>query len=98
MTNEYRDFETIREISCPDPLLIGCFARDEDEKDLHGTAFTLVNMTELEAAQSTLVKLRLNAKKVTSWRKGIPEVQEPDKDGSYVFPLETGEGVFVTCE
>ncbi len=98
MTNEYRDFETIRGISCPDPLLIGCFAKEEDEKDPYGTAFTLVNMTELEAAQSTLVKLRLNAKKVTSWRRGIPEVQEPDKDGFYVFPLETGEGVFVTCE
>lgn len=95
MTNEYQNFKTIREIQSPDPLLIGCFeAKNAPEK----TAFSLVNMTELHAAQTAVAKIRIEGKKITAWRRGVPEMITPDKDGLYVFPLETGEGIFVTVE
>ena len=98
MTNEFKDFPTIQEIQCPDPLLIGCFARKDAKAGQNGTAFTLVNMTELEAAKTTVVKLKLNGETVTCYRRGKPEKVERDAEGFCVFPLETGEGVFVTVE
>lgn len=93
MSGELKDFPTIQEIQCPDPLLIGCFARKEESAR---TAFTLVNMTELEAAKTTVVKMKLNGKKVTCYRRGEPKEVEQDANGLYIFPLETGEGIFVT--
>ncbi len=96
MTNEYRDFAAIQEIQCEDPLLIGCFEKKENLGA--GTAFTLVNMSELEAAKSTIVKLRLVGKNVVMYKHGAPQTPEKDADGFYIFPLETGEGVFVTLE
>lgn len=94
MTGEYRDFETIQDLQCETPLLVGCFAK----KDGNGNAFTLVNMSELEAAESTIVKLRLAGKNVVMYKHGEPQSMTPDSDGYYHFPLETGEGVFVTIE
>ncbi|MDO4629859.1 MAG: hypothetical protein Q4C70_11805 [Planctomycetia bacterium] len=109
MSDEFTDFPTIQEIDCPDPLLIGCFERENDTETAEipaETAFTLVNMTELEAAQTTLVKLRLQASDtaktaktpgtVTVYRRGIPEIVSPDDAGFYAIHLESGEGVFVT--
>lgn len=101
MSGEYRNFRTIQELNCPDPLLIGCFeAREKkNENESRGTAFTLVNMTELEAAQSTIARLKLDVpdgQAVTVYRRGVPQCGQTDSDGFYVIPLETGEGVFVT--
>jgi len=95
MNGEFRDFPTIQEIQCPDPLLIGCFAKKDGTT---GTAFTLVNMTELEATKTTVVKVKLEGKTVTCFRRGEPEKVEQDAEGLYIFPLETGEGVFVTVK
>lgn len=93
MSNPCTDFATIEEIQCPDPLLIGCF---EDEKT-GATAFTLVNMTELEAAAGTQVRLKLAAdgRTVRAYYRGVPEVVTPALDGLYDFYLTSGEGVFV---
>ena len=95
MSGELKEFPTIQEINCPDPLLIGCFAKKDESGE---TAFTLVNMTELEAAKTTVAKLKLSGKTVTCYRRGEPEEVEQDADGLYIFPLETGEGVFVTVK
>ena len=95
MSGELKEFPTIQEINCPDPLLIGCFAKKDESGE---TAFTLVNMTELEAAKTTVAKLKLSGKTVTCYRRGEPEEVERDADGLYIFPLETGEGVFVTVK
>ncbi len=95
MTNEYQKFQTIQEIQSSDPLLIGCF----ESKEASGkTAFSIVNMTELHAAQTAVAKLRIRGKKITAWYRGIPKTVTPDENGFCVFPLETGEGIFVTVE
>lgn len=94
MSGEYRDFKTIRRLDCPDPLLIGCFAAKKGA----GTAFSLVNMTELEANRSTIAKLDLAGTDVVVYRGGEPEVSRPDADGRHWIPLASGEGVFVTVD
>lgn len=91
MKNEYKDFETIREIRCDEPLLIGCFER----KDEPGTAFTLVNMADWEANRGATVRLKLDGI-ATAWTRGVPTTVEPDADGFANFYLAPGEGVFVT--
>ena len=92
-SNEYKDFDAIQEIDCPDPLLIGCFECKANPKE---KAFTLVNMTELEDAVGTTVRLKLDAKEVVSWYRGVPSQVKPNDEGWYEFYLGTGEGVFVT--
>ena len=91
MSNEYDASEFVREIDCPDPLLVGCFAK----KDASAKAFTLVNMTELEEARGTSVRMKLAGASATAWYRGAPQVVEPDADGWFVFHLASGEGVFV---
>ncbi|MBR5244379.1 MAG: S-layer homology domain-containing protein [Thermoguttaceae bacterium] len=91
MKNEYKNFETIREIRCEEPLLIGCFER----KDGDGTAFTLVNMADWEANRGATVRLKIDGT-ATAWTRGVPETVEPDADGFANFYLAPGEGVFVT--
>ncbi|MBR4104569.1 MAG: hypothetical protein IKK39_10970 [Thermoguttaceae bacterium] len=91
MKNEYKDFETIREIRCDEPLLVGCFER----KDGPGTAFTLVNMADFEANRGATVRLKLDGT-ATAWTRGVPTTVEPDADGFANFYLAPGEGVFVT--
>ena len=92
-SNEYKDFDAIQEIDCPDPLLIGCFESKANPKE---KAFTLVNMTELEDAVGTTVRLKLDAREVVSWYRGVPSQVKPNDEGWYEFYLGTGEGVFVT--
>ncbi len=91
MKNEYKNFETIREIRCDEPLLIGCFERKEGP----GTAFTLVNMADWEANRGATVRLKLDGT-ATAWTRGVPTTVEPDADGFANFYLAPGEGVFVT--
>ena len=91
MKNEYKNFETIREIRCDEPLLIGCFERKEGD----GTAFTLVNMADFEANRGATVRLKLDGT-ATAWTRGVPTTVEPDADGFANFYLAPGEGVFVT--
>lgn len=91
MKNEYKDFETIQEIRCEEPLLIGCFER----KDGPGTAFTLVNMTDWEANRGATARLKLDGT-ATAWIRGVPTTVEPNADGFANFYLAPGEGVFVT--
>lgn len=91
MNGEYDNFETIREIRCDEPLLVGCFER----KDGPGTAFTLVNMVDFEANRGATVRVKLDGT-ATAWTRGVPETVEPDADGFANFYLAPGEGVFVT--
>ena len=92
MTNEYDASEFIREIDCPDPLLVGCFSKKSAESS---KAFTLVNMTELEDARGTSVRMKLDGNSATAWYRGTPQLVEPDDDGWFDFYLASGEGVFV---
>lgn len=94
ISTPYTEFKTIEKINCPDPLLIGCF----EKKKGHGTAFTLVNMAELEGELATTAKIKIVGSKITAWYRGCPEVICPDNLGFYTFPLKSGEGVFVTVE
>ena len=94
-SNEYRDFDAIQEIDCPDPLLVGCF---ESKADAKRKAFTLVNMTEFQDAVGTTVRMKLDAKKVVVWQRGVPMEIAPNAEGWHEFYLGTGEGIFVTLD
>lgn len=84
-------FPAIQEIQCADPLLIGCFA----EKGGTGTAFTVVNMSELEAVKTTQVRMKIDGAEVTAWPRGQRTRLSPDADGFYPITLASGEGVLV---
>lgn len=88
-------FGTIKSVDCPHTLLIGCFEKTAGE----GSAFTLVNMTEIGDNKAVSPKLALeNAGTVTVYRNGLPTVILPDASGAYTVDLASGEGVFVTVE
>jgi hypothetical protein len=93
-SNPVRSFPTIRRIQCDDPLLIGCFA----DGDGAATAFTVVNMSELEALKTTHVTLDLAGSNVIARPRGERVVLTPDADGLYHLTLPPGEGVFVEVE
>jgi hypothetical protein len=93
-SNPVRTFPTIQQIQCDDPLLIGCFA----EGDGSATAFTIVNMSELEAIKTTYVKLKLAGSTVVAWPRGQRVVLLPDADGFHHLTLPPGEGVFIEVE
>jgi len=87
-------FPAIQRIQCDDPLLIGCFA----EKGGSAAAFTIVNMSELEAIKTAHVKLKLAGSTVVAWPRGQRVVSIPDADGFHHLTLPPGEGVFVEVE
>ena len=89
-----RTFSTIQQIQCDDPLLVGCFAKEDDP----GTALTIVNMSELEAIKTAHVKLKIAGSTVVAWPRGQREVLIPDAEGFYHLTLPSGEGVFVEVE
>lgn len=91
------NFQTVEQIRCDAPLLIGCFEKKE-KNDGMGTALTIVNMSELEAVQTAQVKVKLKGSKVIAWPRGQREVQTPDSDGFFSFMLAPGEGIFVEVE
>lgn len=93
-SNPVRTFSTIQQIQGDDPLLVGCFAK----KDGPTTAFTMVNMSELEAVKTAHVKLKIAGSKVVAWPRGERAVLIPDADGFYHLTLPSGEGVFVEVE
>ncbi len=93
-SNPLASFPTIENIDCDDPLLIGCF----EKKDGSGTAFTIVNMSELEEVKTTHVKLKLAGSKVVAWPRGERTPLTRDSDGYYQLTLEPGEGIFVEVE
>lgn len=91
-SNPVRTFPTIQEIQCDDPLLVGCFA---EKKDGPATAFTIVNMSELEAIKTVHVKLKIAGSTVVAWPRGRRAVLLPAADGFHHLTLPPGEGVFV---
>ena len=93
-SNPVKAFPTIQEIQCNDPLLVGCFAKEDGT----GTAFTVVNMSELEEVKTTYVKLKIAGTKVVAWPRGQRMVLSADADGFYEVTLASGEGVFVEVE
>jgi len=84
-------FPAIERIECAQPLLIGCFAAKEGD----ARAFTLVNMSELEALQTAQVRLRLCGSRVIAWPRGQRVEWKPDADGITALTLAPGEGIFV---
>ena len=93
-SNPVKTFPTIKEIRCEDPLLVGCFAKEAGS----ATAFTLVNMSELEELKTVHVKLKIAGSTVTSWPRGQRVRLLPGADGFYQLMLPPGEGVFVEVE
>lgn len=93
-SNPVQTFPTIQQIQCDDPLLVGCFVR----KDGPATAFTVVNMSELEAVKTVHVKLKIAGSRVVAWPRGERTVLIPGSDGFYHLTLASGEGVFVEVE
>lgn len=95
-SNEYRNFDAIQEIDCPDPLLVGCF---ENKTNAKYKAFTLVNMVNFQDGHGTTVRMKLDAPNdVVVWQRGVPMEVKPSADGWFEFYLGTGEGVFVTLD
>jgi hypothetical protein len=93
-SNPVRTFPTIQQIQCDDPLLVGCFVKEDGP----ATALTIVNMSELEAIKTAHVKLKLAGSTVVAWPRGQRAVLLPDADGFYQLTLSSGEGVFVEVE
>ena len=62
------------------------------------TAFTIVNMSELEAIRTAHVKLKIAGSTAVAWPRGERTVLIPDTDGFYYLTLASGEGVFVEVE
>ncbi|MHB9032437.1 MAG: hypothetical protein ACYC6L_05260 [Anaerolineae bacterium] len=93
MENPYRGPSPIRSITCSDPLLVGCFAAREGA----GSAFTLVNMSDLVLEKTVNARLQIDGARVTAYPGGKAVVLQP-VDGSYTFTLPCGDGVFVTVE
>jgi hypothetical protein len=93
-SNPVRVFPMIQQIQCDDPLLVGCFTK----KDAPGAAFTIVNMSELEAVKTAHVKLKITGSKVVAWSRGQRTGLIPGSDGFYHLTLTSGEGVFVEVE
>ena len=93
-SNPVQMFATIQQMQCADPLLVGCFAKG----DGRATAFTIVNMSELEAIQTAHVKLKLAGSTVVAWPRGQRAVLLPDAEGYYHLTLSSGEGIFVEVE
>ncbi len=93
-SNPVRTFPTIQQIQCDDPLLVGCFAKEDGP----ATALTIVNMSELEAIKTAHVKLKIAGSTVVAWPRGQRSVLSPDADGFYHLTLPSGEGVFVEVE
>ena len=87
-------FEPIEKIECKDPLLIGCFAK----KGGKGSAFTVVNMSELEEVKTVEVSLKVRGKKLVAYPKGFPVDLTRDGEGFVRLRLAFGEGVLVTVE
>jgi len=94
MSGAYAGFEAIQEIRCDDPLLIGCFAK----KGGAGSAFTVVNMSELEEVRTVDIRLKLRGRKAVAYPRGFPSELEPDPQGFVRLTLPSGEGVFVTVD
>lgn len=88
------DFPAIRRIECREPLLIGCFA----QKNGRGSAFTVVNMSELEEVKTAEVALTVAGARITAYPAGFPTELHPDGNGSVRLRLASGEGIFVTVE
>lgn len=93
-SNPVRAFPTIEQIECDDPLLVGCFAKEDSPK----TAFTIVNMSELEAVKTVYARLKIHGSTVVAWPRGERTVLTPDADGFYHLTLPSGEGLFVEVE
>lgn len=93
--NQYKDFKAIEEIESDSPLLFGCFERKDNATK---RAFTIVNMEEFEGASGATAHVKLDAKKVVVWERGVPRELPADEDGFRTFHLSSGEGVFVTIE
>ena len=62
------------------------------------TAFTVVNMSELEALKTVHLKLKIAGSTVVAWPRGQRTVFLPDANGFYHLALSPGEGVFVEVE
>lgn len=93
-SNPVQDFAAIQQIQCEDPLLIGCFRAKEGA----GSAFTMVNMSELETLKTVHVQLKIAGTQVIAWPRGERTVLTPDTLGLYHLTLSPGEGVFVEVE
>jgi hypothetical protein len=91
MDSQYKDVTAISEIVCEDALLVGCFA----QKNGNGSAFILVNMSDLVLEKTLEIKLKITGTRVTAFPEGQPVVLEP-AEGYYRFSLTCGSGVFVT--
>lgn len=89
--NQYdiSDFGAIQSVESNEALLIGCF-KNGDRR-----AFTLLNASEVRRKASALVKLKLDGRHITLYRRGLPETITPT-DGIFTISLEPCGGVFVT--
>lgn len=94
LSNPYAGFDAIQEIRCDAPLLIGCFSK----KGGAGSAFTVVNMSELEEVKTVDVSLKLRGRKLVAHPRGFPTELQPDAQGFVRLSLPSGEGVFVTVD
>ena len=87
-SNPVRQFATIQEIQCDDPLLVGCFVK----KDGPASAPTIVNMSELEAIKTAHVKLKIAGSTVVAWPRGEAHGVEPRRRRILSSDASVGRG------
>ena len=94
MTGQYENFDVIEEIVSDDPLLFGCFEKEDGSGK---KAFTVVNMYNPRSVKGAEVKLKINAPSITSYYGGVANVLTPE-NGYYTIKLNVGEGAFITID
>lgn len=62
------------------------------------SAFTVVNMSELEEVKTVDVRLKFRGRKLVAHPRGFPTELQPDAQGFVRLLLPSGEGVFVTVD
>ena len=96
--NPQTDFPILQKLKSPAPLLIGCF-KPKNTTDTSEGAFTLVNMSELEAVETIDVQFQITpGLQVIAWPQGVRQQLQPDDSGFYRLTLPSGAGVFVECK
>lgn len=82
-------FEAVDFLESDETLLIGCFRNE------NGSAFTLLNASEIRRNASATVKFRTGGHGITLYRRGLIEALMQE-DGIYTVRLESCGGVFIT--
>lgn len=92
--NQYTDFNILKDVQSEDPLLFGCFEKENGE----GYAFTVVNMADISYEETASLSFALEGEHtVSAWIQGEKVTLTP-VNGYYTLNLDVAEGVLVLVD